>query len=240
MLPSWQTQQLDTLSSQGKLSGLPPSVLAAIDIEESGGYGGGINPQGYGGWFGLGVGQAGSGLLGATDPAAFDAQAQMAAADYATQLQRYGGNTYQAETAYQNGSYNGSFSPGVSVFQELGIPQSIGSGAGIPDATLTGFPGASGGGSGNQPDGTGGTFNILSTPIGNVGVAKSTVVRMTIGLVAVLLLYLGMKELFGSKAPTEIVVSGAQSGREYTTGKARAVHHHVRDAASTVAAAAAT
>ncbi len=128
-IPSWEVQQLNALSGSNNLYGVNPMILAGIDQAESSGFGGSINPQGYGGWFGLGQtssypgGQSTPGLLQGTGQAAFDTQAELSASDFASLLKQYGGNTYLAEHAYQYGG-NAPATPtgeGVNVFQQLGI-----------------------------------------------------------------------------------------------------------------------
>jgi hypothetical protein len=139
-LPPWELQQLGDLASQGQLSGVDPRILAGIDIAESSGQGGGINQQGYGGWFGLGSNttypggwQTSPQELSSTSPQAFDAQAATAAAEFASLLQSHGSNPYLAEQAYQGGS-----SEGTSIFAQLGIPQTDPAGQ-VANATLTGL-----------------------------------------------------------------------------------------------------
>ena len=111
-IPGWENQQLNQLYQSGQLYGVDPQILAGIDQAESSGQGGSINPQGYGGFFGLGAnstypgGQSSPGLL-------------------------QGGNIYEAEQAYQQGGQNaGSYATnpgeGDSVFAALGLPQTIG------------------------------------------------------------------------------------------------------------------
>lgn len=115
-VPAWELADLDQLSSEGELSGLNPTVLGAIDQAESSGNGGGINSEGYGGYFGLGVGKTypgqtapvSSSLLSSVSPAAFIAQAQIAAAEFASLLKGTGGNAEEAEQNYQGGGTEGS------------------------------------------------------------------------------------------------------------------------------------
>lgn len=54
-IPSWMEAELATLSAQGDLFGVPPAALASVAKGESGyeAAGAGVNPQGYGGFFGL-------------------------------------------------------------------------------------------------------------------------------------------------------------------------------------------
>ena len=136
-IPGWENQQLNQLYQSGQLYGVDPQILAGIDQAESSGQGGSINPQGYGGFFGLGAnstypgGQSSPGLLQGTSQQAFDQQAQLAANDFAGLMNSYGGNIYEAEQAYQQGGQNaGSYATnpgeGDSVFAALGLPQTIG------------------------------------------------------------------------------------------------------------------
>ncbi|MCL2393251.1 MAG: hypothetical protein FWC87_01080 [Acidimicrobiaceae bacterium] len=164
-IPAWQLQTLQTLASQGNLSGVDPAILAAIDQAESAGEvsGAGINAEGYGGYFGLGAGtqypggaSVSSATLNTNSPASFTAQAEVAADEFASLLQQTGGNVYAAESKYQGGS-----SEGTQIFSELGVPQSentavltswtsklgkaVGQGAGavVSEATGAGIPGVS-------------------------------------------------------------------------------------------------
>ncbi len=118
-IPGWETQQLQSLGKRGKLRGLSPSVLAAVDLAESGGQGGGVNSSGYGGWFGLSqsdLGSVGAGLpLSDTSVSAFDQQA-VASAQFLSRLSQMNGGLYAGEIAYQGGSQEG-----VNLFREYGI-----------------------------------------------------------------------------------------------------------------------
>ena len=134
-IPAWEQATLKQLSAQGKLSGVPPEYLAAIAQAESNGIGGGINSSNYGGFFGLAPNTAypnGSltmaQLLG-TDKASFSAQAETAAAAYASYLKAANGNAYAAEMHYQGGRTQG-----------VGVMQSYGLGPNINVASLTSPP----------------------------------------------------------------------------------------------------
>lgn len=122
-IPTWEQADLGQLGAAGELSGVSPQILAAIDQAESSGQGGGINTSGYGGFFGLGAGQSypagtpSSALLSDPSQQSFDSQAVLASSEFASLLQRTGGDVYAAESAYQGGS-----SEGTSVFASLGVP----------------------------------------------------------------------------------------------------------------------
>lgn len=126
-IPAWQSQELNDLAAGGLLSGVPPIDLAVMDQAESSGQGGGLNPEGYGGYFGLGAGSSypggtpSSSLL--TDPSqgSFDAQAVIAASTFAEDLSSAGGNPIGAEGIYQTGSASpaGGPSEGQLLMQEL-------------------------------------------------------------------------------------------------------------------------
>lgn len=138
-IPSWQASDLAALAAQGKLSGVNPTALAVIDQEESGGHGGGINPEGYGGFFGLGQsskypgGTTTPALLRDTTPAGFDTQAQIAASAFNAYLGQTGGDPVNAEQVYQTG-------------QPIGPKNPEGGGAKLMAQYLGSSPGAAGGG----------------------------------------------------------------------------------------------
>ena len=127
-IPSWEANQLNQLSSEGKLYGVSPRVLAVIDLAESGGEvrGAGVNSSGYGGYFGLGAGKHYPGgsiprsEMLTNDPSSFQAQAEVAASEFAYLMKQYG-NPYSAEQAYQGGS-----TEGVTLFGEYGITGAAG------------------------------------------------------------------------------------------------------------------
>ncbi len=197
-VPSWELDQLGQLSSQGQLSGVDPHILAAVDQAESSGQGGGINSAGYGGFFGLsdsatypGGWATSPGLLQSTSPSAFDAQAQAAAAEFASLLAGNANNPYAAETAYQGGS-----SEGTSVFANLGIPTE--SSAGSPaTATLTGW-------NWNPADGFGVPGMIAGAAAGSVWssvepfLAKGMLVVLGLGVIAMGLWSLGKRSESGA------------------------------------------
>lgn len=225
-IPAWQATTLNRLSQQGLLSGVNPAVIGAIDQAESGGNGGSINSSGYGGFFGLGAnthyGTSGMSVttsqLQGTTVQAYAAQAQTAAAAYASYLQQANGNALRAETIYQQGGNStGIGGEGVSVFQSLGL----GPNSGTANGTVTGTGNSSGATSAtntltstSQP-GAPGAVTIASTPIGNVNVPSQVIVRGAILFVGLFLVYAGIKALFmGGNGPTDIVVSGAKSAKE--------------------------
>ncbi len=127
-IPSWEANQLNQLSSEGKLYGVSPRVLAVIDLAESGGEvrGAGVNSSGYGGYFGLGAGKHYPGgsiprsEMLTNDPSSFQAQAEVAASEFAYLMKQYG-NPYSAEQAYQGGS-----TEGVTLFGDYGITGAAG------------------------------------------------------------------------------------------------------------------
>lgn len=121
--PSTELQLLDQLASQGKLSGVNPQYLAIIAQEESG-YeqaGAGVNPQGYGGYFGLSTQTAPTSVLYSQSQQSFITQAEDAAAIFASGLNASGGNVYGAENYYQTGSTLGDAikpNSGASLFEQ--------------------------------------------------------------------------------------------------------------------------
>lgn len=133
-VPAWENTILNSLSKTGDLSGVPAAILSAIDQAESSGQGGAINSAGYGGFFGLSPntkypgGSVSTAELQDSGQPSFADQARVAASEFASLLNSYGGNIYEAEQAYQQGggnaaSYASSPGEGVQVFQSLGIPQ---------------------------------------------------------------------------------------------------------------------
>lgn len=136
-LPPAQTQTLDYLSQQNLLSGVPPSVLGAIDTAESSGQGGAINSSGYGGWFGLGAGtpypggyQIPASEMSSTGWQSFVDQAEATAAEFQGLLASHGGNVYAAERAYQGGG-----NEGTNVFAAQGVPLYVAPSAITPAGT---------------------------------------------------------------------------------------------------------
>lgn len=126
-LPSQYQTELAALDKSGKLSGVPPQILSYIMEAESGpSYeGGGYNPKGYGGWFGLSKGDLTDygqdpSLLTDSSMQAFDVQAEVAAAMYAKLLTSNNGNPVAAENEYQTGSAT-STANGGGIFQHFGL-----------------------------------------------------------------------------------------------------------------------
>lgn len=123
-IPTWELTDLATLAAGGKLNGVAPIDLAAIDEAESGGEkgGAGVNSEGYGGYFGLGAGtqyptgSISGAQLNENNSASFEAQAQVASGEFASLLKSHGGDALTAEKAYQGGS-----SEGDTIMAELGI-----------------------------------------------------------------------------------------------------------------------
>lgn len=112
-----QWQSLLALSASGKLSGVPPAVLGAIQQAEAPALGSSwsINTQGYGGGFGVGAGPlkgqvSSEADLADQEGAGYDAQAIAAADVFSDGLVANNGNTLAAEFFYQNG---GRAYPGV-------------------------------------------------------------------------------------------------------------------------------
>jgi hypothetical protein len=122
-IPSWQLQDISTLSSNNDLWGVDPSIIASIDQAESNGRGGGINSAGYGGFFGLGAnneypaGTLTTSELTSTSSTSFEDQAVIAASDFARLLTDNTDNVYSAEQEYQGGSTEGD-----SVFASNNVP----------------------------------------------------------------------------------------------------------------------
>ncbi|MGH3180317.1 MAG: hypothetical protein ACRDOE_00180 [Streptosporangiaceae bacterium] len=123
-LPNWEISELQRLALGGDLSGVNPVAIGVIDVAESSGSGGGINPQGYGGWFGLGESSTYPGgtttpaLLKGTDAASFDTQAEIAASSFAQDLGRTGGDPVAAEEIYQTGHVTSTPGEGGSLMAE--------------------------------------------------------------------------------------------------------------------------
>jgi hypothetical protein len=123
-IPSWEVNQLQSLASSNQLYGVDPLYLAVIVQEESAGVGGGINPSGYGGFFGLGAndtypgGTVSTATLQSTSQQSFTQQAQIAASAFASYLQGAGGNPVAAEQYYQTGSYSGKQSSGAALMSQ--------------------------------------------------------------------------------------------------------------------------
>lgn len=146
-IPAWQITELQNLAQAHKLYGVPPQVMSVIVAAESSGSGGAINPQGYGGFFGLGASQKYPGgtttpqLLRGTDPTSFDAQAEIAASDFAGLLNQFGGDPVRAEFAYQNGpnaSYpNGGTQEGSQLMVQYATGHVVPSGPGAPPSGPT-------------------------------------------------------------------------------------------------------
>lgn len=214
-IPAWELEQLDALAAKGELSGVSPQILAAIDQAESSGAGGAINPEGYGGYFGLGVGSkypaapqtpVPASLLEGTSTTAFDTQAILAASDYASLLAGFGGNVLEAEQGYQQGggaaaSYATNPGEGVKVFEALGL-----GGTAQPGQTATATLTSSSGLGGAVKDaittnvGLGGVLADVTGISGVVGQAEKGAfeILLTIAFVvaALGLILLGLGRLF--------------------------------------------
>lgn len=225
-IPQWEADQLVNLASAGKLGGLDPNILAAIDVAESSGTGGSINSEGYGGYYGLGAnsqypgGHTSPAMLSGTDANSFDSQSIIAASEFNSLLNQSKGNTAQAEYWYQNGGGagpvgSGGTMEGVNTFVRLGVP-----GVETPSgatATLASAPGGSS--SVTTASGTfaaflqqlDGFFNptvsSINVPfIGGAanGIAGTVLLAVDRGLGVVFgigLIYLGVKMVGGSGIP---------------------------------------
>lgn len=107
-IPTWQQSQLQALANQNDLFGVNPLIIGAIDQAESSGNPGSPNSAGYGGYFGLSptskypAGTVGAGE-GTNTPAEFNKEAIIAASEFASLLNTYGGDVIHAEYAYQQG-----------------------------------------------------------------------------------------------------------------------------------------
>lgn len=165
-IPAQQQKWLKQLSNSGKLSGISPEYLAAIDWAESNGMGGGVNSSNYGGWFGLKAntqypsGSITPAQLTGTDKASFDAQAMTSAGLLASLIKANNGNVYAAEQQYQGG---GSLQ-GVKVMQQYGL------GPVVDPSTLTAPPTVGPDGTSTAPGSLMGACNkgkcIIGTPFG--------------------------------------------------------------------------
>ena len=123
-IPASQITQLQDLAASNQLSGVPPQVIAVIDLAESSGKGGSINSEGYGGYFGLGANKSYPGgttsteMLTGTSPQDFSSQAVIAASAFASYLSSAGGNPVKAEQIYQTGSAGGSPGEGAKLMAQ--------------------------------------------------------------------------------------------------------------------------
>lgn len=155
-LPQWQLDSLQSLANQNKLSGLDPKILQVLDLEESGGKGGGINSVGYGGFFGLGGTAKGKyspqassdALLHDTSQAGFEQQAVIAAQQFTSYMRQTNGDPILAEEIYQSGK-TGTPTPGSKLLASL-----LGKTGAITGSS--GSPGTSGSG-GSSADASGGS-----------------------------------------------------------------------------------
>jgi hypothetical protein len=211
-IPSWEIAQLTDLSNSGALSGVDPYILSGIAQAESGGQGGGVNSEGYGGYFGLGTAaypggyQLSESELTGTTPEDFDIQAETAAAEFASLLSKNGEDPYLAEQAYQGGS-----SEGDEVFQSLNIPGLDAGGNVLPaeqaaqlDLSLNPASDAGSAAGSAVASGVESLFGIS----GGAGLAT----RILLVIVALILLAVGLDKLFDQKAsPTDVVIQGSQA-----------------------------
>jgi hypothetical protein len=145
-IPAWELADLDQLSAQGDLDGLNPIILASIDQAESSGEGGSVNPEGYGGFFGLSKDATYPGgattpqLLEGTDSASFEQQAEIAASAFNEYLGEADGNPEAAEEIYQTGSASGPTEGSKILEDNLGTASPGGGGAPATLSSLNANP----------------------------------------------------------------------------------------------------
>lgn len=217
--PTWQTADLTSLASAGKLGGLNPDILGAIAQEESGfeNAGAGVNSSGYGGYFGLSTSQVSTSTLETNSAASFEDQAQVAAADFNRYLDETGGNVGQAESIFQTGSPTGETGGGVPlVLAAVGGPTTgVGSPATAQDDSITGAIGGAIGSSAGTAVSTG-VENLFGI---NGGSGLAT--RILLVVVALILLAVGVSKLLDrSASPTDTIVEGGQNaGAAASTAK---------------------
>lgn len=190
-----QQQLLQSLSDQGKLSGVPPQIIAYIQQAESGfGFnaGGAINSSNFGGYFGLAnntkypAGSTSTALLKSTSPDSYTYQAQIAASSFAADLQTSNGDLIGAENIYQTGKQYNSAN-GAGIFQQYGItPGEAGGVVPASPTPLGPFGGGVnvGGGVGNLgwTDAIGAAFNAL---LGGFGIGWKAVLTIIGGILLV-------------------------------------------------------
>ena len=237
-IPAWEQSALTLLANQGKTYGVPAVDLALIDREESTGQGGGLNPQGYGGFFGLGVGQAGAPLLQSTSIASFNAQASLAALDFSKALSVSGGNPVTAENYYQTGKL-GTSSGGAALFSEflngLKIAPAAGGGGGTPAQTTAASapaPTTNSGGLDGFIRGIDGVLNpgkyqnLLGTvgdilSLGTTGAVATFVGRAMVGVAGFIVMYAGFKSLTSGKSPVTTIINtpAAVAGKAADLGR---------------------
>jgi hypothetical protein len=124
----WAT--LENLSIHGKLHGVPPAIVGAIQQAEAPGLGStwGINSEGYGGGFGVGVGTESGTVPSESDlldqnGAGYEAQAIAASDVFSNQLISNNGDVFAAEFGYQNGP---NATPGVPINGVLPTTEGVG------------------------------------------------------------------------------------------------------------------
>ena len=176
-IPSWEANQLNQLASEGKLYGVSPRVLAVMDLAESGGEvnGPGVNSSGFGGYYGLHQswgypgGMASRAELMTNDPTSFQSQSEIAASEFSMLMREYGG-VYQAESAYQGGS-----TEGTNLFREYGVTGSASGtvGGSAPHGTAP-TPGH------NQSGQTNPVIGFLGSAVGDIGTAATDILMAPI------------------------------------------------------------
>ncbi len=192
-IPSWEVQDLNTLSSEGALNGVNPNDLVGIQFAEEGyggnSYGAARSSTGAGGFFGLyatNYSYGGQnfpitpGELSGTNSTDYMLQAQAASASFAQQLQNAHGNVLLAEHYYQAGPNSGTNlnqTSGPGRFKELGLGgnQSLGSSSSTPVSSSGATSNSQGGAA--QP-----IFGVLGGPsVGAVGIFFLAVLVLLIG-----------------------------------------------------------
>lgn len=157
--PAWQVADLQQLAASGQLFGLNPAVLTGVAENESGWEvrGAGINPEGYGGFYGLGANSTYSyagqtfhdtpSLLSDPGSSSFETQSITAAAEIESLLNQYGGDLNKAISAYVSGGpgdlNNADYQDALAALggkiptdNSAGTAPSASSGSGTTNATL--------------------------------------------------------------------------------------------------------
>jgi hypothetical protein len=173
-IPPWEETDLTNLSQAGKLSGINPLILAGIAQEESG-YevkGAGFNPEGYGGYYGLGLGQypAGSAtkdeLLTNSD-ASFQSQSILAASAFASYMQQAAKEGYSGIQQVDRAE---------TIFQQGGNTKGIESGGGV--SVVNAALGQSSPGNANPATGGAGSGGVSGTGAAGAGTASSNAIQL--------------------------------------------------------------
>lgn len=112
-------------------------------------------------------------------------------------------------------------------------------------AIMTGGGGAATGGSGgtgtllgfNPLGGGGNSTSIINTPAGSIGIPKGFISRGVIGIVGLMLLYIGIKQLFGSNDGPTVILQGGKQLSHATVGRAKQGAQKGAEAGAAAAAA---